>query len=68
MPTNNGKGYQHSNSRVGSVRVRMFKKTAGEAAASEDARRTLFRYVECPSAARTKPEVFFNIRRGDDAR
>jgi hypothetical protein len=40
----------------------MFKKAVGEAAASEEARRTL-RYVEPLSDARTKLEDFFNIPR-----
>ena len=41
----------------------MVKKSASEAAASEEARRTL-RYVEPLSDARTKPADFFTILLG----
>jgi hypothetical protein len=37
------------------------KRRASEAAASEELRRTLFRYVEALSEARTMLDDFFNI-------
>jgi hypothetical protein len=39
----------------------MFKKAAGKAAASEEARRTSVLYVKPPSDARTTLDGFFNI-------